>query len=353
MQLILNRIGWDIHCCIRWKAKESVFMKLSVALCSYHGEHYIKEQLLSILNQTKVVDEIIVCDDGSTDGTVGVVEEVKRGCDVTIKIYINKQPIGVCANFAKAMQLCSGDIIFLSDQDDAWREDKVEHIVKWFEKNPRKSVVFTNAELIDGNGDCFTEKTLFDAVTFGKKSQKLFDRGMDFEVFVKHNRATGATMALRRSIVDEVQIDTQATSKNGKLLHDHVIALTALTGNRLGYIDENLTKYRIHSQQVCGLGKWLQVPPGEFKIGYPVFRKEVLMPYLTKEQKERLAFFYQRFTFHSSWFGWKVVSNAATYMKYYREMGLKIVSYDMKQSFVLSRRRIINAFNRHIRHLDV
>ncbi len=328
-------------------------MKLSVALCSYNGEHYIKEQLLSILNQTRGVDEIIVCDDSSTDGTVGIVEEVKKGCDVAIKIYRNQQSIGVCANFAKAMQLCSGDIVFLSDQDDVWREDKVEHIVKWFEANPRKSAVFTNADLIDDHGDCFTEKTLFDVVAFGKKSQKLFDRGMDFEVFVKHNRATGATMALRRSFVDEVKVDTQATSKNKKPLHDYIIALTALVSNRLGYIDEGLTKYRIHSQQVCGVGTWLQVPPGEFKIGYPVFKAEILMPYLTKEQKERLAFFYQRFTFHSSWFGWKVVCNATTYMKYYREMSFKIVSYDMKQSFVLSRRRIINAFNRHVRHLDV
>ena len=124
-------------------------MKCSVALCTYNGAKYIEEQIRSILDQTLPVDEIVVCDDGSTDETPQIVEEIAKDVSVDIHVYRNDNNLGVCANFQKAVDLCQGDIVFLSDQDDIWYPHKVKTIVDWFDNNPNKSVVFSNADLID------------------------------------------------------------------------------------------------------------------------------------------------------------------------------------------------------------
>ena len=91
----------------------------------------------SILSQSKKVDEIIVCDDCSLDRTIEIIKNISESNkDVDIRIYENESNLGVCANFEKAVCLCNGDIIFLSDQDDVWMPNKVECIVAWFENNP-------------------------------------------------------------------------------------------------------------------------------------------------------------------------------------------------------------------------
>jgi len=101
-------------------------MTTSVALCTYNGAKYIEEQLRSIIDQTHRVNEIVVCDDGSIDETLEIVEKIKQQTsDIDFKISVNKPNLGVCANFDKAIHECSGDIIFLSDQDDIWMKNKL------------------------------------------------------------------------------------------------------------------------------------------------------------------------------------------------------------------------------------
>jgi glycosyltransferase involved in cell wall biosynthesis len=94
-------------------------MKLSVAMCTYNGAQYIEKQLLSILNQELPINEIVICDDGSNDDTLEKVENIAANYqDVAWKILQNAPQLGVTKNFEKAITLCTGDIIFLSDQDD-------------------------------------------------------------------------------------------------------------------------------------------------------------------------------------------------------------------------------------------
>ena len=98
-------------------------MKISVALPVYNSEKYIITQLKSIINQTEKPDEIIVCDDKSTDNTV---KEIKRFINSSelakkkIKLFLNSQRYGMDFNFQEAILKCNGDIIFLSDSDDYW-----------------------------------------------------------------------------------------------------------------------------------------------------------------------------------------------------------------------------------------
>ena len=90
-------------------------MKVSVAMCTYNGHQYIKEQLLSILEQTIPIDEIIICDDGSKDATIQIIIEYMNAYPGVIKLIKNSQNLGYTKNFEKAICLCSGDIIFLAD----------------------------------------------------------------------------------------------------------------------------------------------------------------------------------------------------------------------------------------------
>lgn len=92
---------------------------ISVAMTTFNGEKYIEKQIESIIHQSLPVDEIIVCDDGSTDHTV----ELLKKYDVTL--IQNFQNLGYKLNFKQAMEKCNGDYIFLCDQDDIWEKDKV------------------------------------------------------------------------------------------------------------------------------------------------------------------------------------------------------------------------------------
>ncbi len=229
---------------------------ISVALCTYNGEKFIEEQLLSILNQTLPVDEIVVCDDGSTDKTKEILETYQKN-DNRIKIHINNSNLGIIKNFEKAISLAKGDIIFLSDQDDVWLRTKVELMNEIFITKPQSYVLFSNAELIDENNATFTSKTLFDIVNFSDKTKKYFSDGLDFELLNIENRITGATMAFRKSYISEI-----LPFKNfEKILHDEFIAISAINDNCLYMIDKCLISYRIHRNQIMGLGSWINVPP--------------------------------------------------------------------------------------------
>lgn len=127
-------------------------MTVSVAMCTYNGAQYIEEQLLSILHQSVPVDEIVICDDGSTDETIEIIKRIKRDAAIPISIHINEPHLGVNLNFEKAIKLCHGDIIFLSDQDDIWEENKVDTIIDYFSTHEDKNVVFGDAVLIDRGG---------------------------------------------------------------------------------------------------------------------------------------------------------------------------------------------------------
>ena len=93
---------------------------ISVAMTTYNGEKYIRKQIESILNQSMKVDEIIVCDDGSTDKTVEILKEYP------VTVYQNENNLGYRLNFKKAMSLCTHEYTFLCDQDDIWEKKKIK-----------------------------------------------------------------------------------------------------------------------------------------------------------------------------------------------------------------------------------
>src|SRR5437763_7661561 len=123
--------------------------RLSVAMCTYNGAHFLQEQLRSIAAQSLPIQEIVICDDFSEDETCAVVESFCREHPGLVRLQRNATRLGVSQNFAQAISLCQGDIIFLSDQDDSWLPTKVERMTALFTDDDTCAVVSVAATVTD------------------------------------------------------------------------------------------------------------------------------------------------------------------------------------------------------------
>ena len=117
----------------------------------YNGENYIKDQIESFLNQTLLPQEIIISDDCSSDKTLEILENYKEEKKITFKIFKNEKNLGFTKNFENAISKSTGDLIFLSDQDDVWYESKIEIMVKEFKENPNILLIIHDADLVNQN----------------------------------------------------------------------------------------------------------------------------------------------------------------------------------------------------------
>lgn len=220
-------------------------MKSSVALCTYNGEKFLNKQIDSILEQTISVDEIVVCDDGSTDATVSILNSYKEKFPTVFKIHINGKNLRSVKNFEKAISLCENEIIFLCDQDDVWKPEKVSLFLKKFRENTAVDVFASNAVIIDDNDNVIDKNTIWDVVSFLGKENIQYDF---FTVFsVVGNLATGANMAFRKSFISNA-----LPFPEKYFHHDEWISLLASSKNRFGFIEEKPSFYRIHETQQVG-----------------------------------------------------------------------------------------------------
>ena len=135
-------------------------MKISIALATFNGGRYLREQLESFLMQTRHPDELIVCDDGSTDDTIVILNNFKQNAPFSVNIYENKKNLGHLLNFEKSIGLCNGDIIFLSDQDDVWFSDKIEQHEKVHRNSSDIWVVVNDQEITDSDLNSLHQTTL-------------------------------------------------------------------------------------------------------------------------------------------------------------------------------------------------
>lgn len=233
-------------------------MKLSVALCTYNGAAYLEEQLNSYLEQEIIPHELVVCDDLSSDHTLQIVQAFAARATFQVHIHRNEQRLGSTKNFEKAISLCTGDIIFFSDQDDIWLPQKTKEIIKFFEAHPDKQLVFTDGIVIDNNKNELG--TLWEEIRFTSSEREQWEKGEAIKYLLRYNnRATGATMAVKKELLGSLLPFEQMNL----WIHDGIMLMKALLKNKAGYIEKTLILYRQHQQQQIGIRPIVDSP---FKI---------------------------------------------------------------------------------------
>lgn len=222
-------------------------MYLSASLLTYNGAAFIKKQLDSILMQTQKVDEIVICDDGSTDETIAIIHAYQNAYPGIIRLHQNEQQLGSTKNMEKSLGLVKGDLVFLADQDDIWLPHKVATLCAYFEAHPNIDAVFSNALLINEKDEVMKDIALWDIIGFPQATLPTAFNLFEF-LYRVDNIVTGAGLAIKN-----VKSLLSIPFPNIKgLLHDGWMGLYFASQGKLQYYDEKLFQYRVHVAQQMG-----------------------------------------------------------------------------------------------------
>lgn len=219
-------------------------MKNSVIMATYNGEKYITEQMDSIRNQTLPPDEVIICDDCSSDNTRTIINEYISKYKLTgWQLYSNEKNIGFFDNFFKALRLSTGDIIYLSDQDDVWDKDKLRTFTMQFEKNTNLMMVQSDFRFIDEYGNLLNKKEHYHGFTNGN-----FCELTSFEMC--KFAGSGYTMSFRRRVLEKIFDLCLNEKKDIFKFHDIMIGLVAVSEGECLLCRNIIDKHRIHENNI-------------------------------------------------------------------------------------------------------
>lgn len=202
-------------------------MMISIAVATFNGEKHLASLLESFLSQTKPVDEIVICDDGSSDNTIKIITDFKeKHYNFNIRLFQNNSNLGVAKNFSKAIKLCTGNLIFLADQDDVWEINKVQVMTSEYTRGTY-SYIISDMKVMDEDGN-------LESFTFSeyKENEQLISRS--------YYSNGCAIMADRHFLLSCLPIP----SRKG---HDVWFGYCARRLKTRLFLKEPLMRYRIHS----------------------------------------------------------------------------------------------------------
>ena len=222
--------------------------RTGVALCVFNGVRFLREQLDSIARQTQLPDRMAIVDDGSTDGSWEVLQQWAAEAPMPVTLHRNDTNVGVVRNFENAarMLLDKVDIVFFSDQDDAWFPGKLAAFVDAFAADPRLGLVHSDAELVDAAGQSLGTR-LFTALRVTDRERREVAAGRAWRAYVKRNLVTGAACACRSEVLERAMPFSPDT------VHDDWISFTAGLVSRVKLLDEPHMAYRLHGKNTVGL----------------------------------------------------------------------------------------------------
>lgn len=197
-------------------------MKVSIAMATYNGAKFLPEQLQSFIDQTHQPDEVVITDDCSTDNTVKIIESFVKRAPFKVKFLRNAENLGYAGNFNAALMQTTGDLVFLSDQDDVWFSNKIEYMINLAVEHPNYYVYMNDALLTD-------EKLNSANLT---KYGQLKSAGRSDEAFVM-----GCCCAIRRDYLDFI-----LPIPTGLKAHDNWLVEIA-GGLRVKLIDSTVLQY--------------------------------------------------------------------------------------------------------------
>ncbi|KAA0548343.1 glycosyltransferase family 2 protein [Bacillus sp. BGMRC 2118] len=207
-------------------------MNVSVAMATYNGEKFIKEQIDSILSQLDAEDELIISDDHSKDRTGEIIQEYTKN-DSRVKFFLNDEK-GVTSNFENAIKRTQNEIIFLSDQDDIWKPEKVETVKSYYKKHPEIYMIMSDITVVDQNLNPTIESFY----------QHRGSRTGVLKNIIK-NSYIGCAMSFRKELKSKV-----LPIPRNVPMHDMWIGLVADMDKSAMLIPESLVYYRRHESTV-------------------------------------------------------------------------------------------------------
>lgn len=219
-------------------------MKVNILLSTYNGEAYLKEQVASIQAQTFTDWQLLIRDDGSTDATKAMIEQLASRDKRIVWINPNDtQNIGVTKSFHRLLTYQTADVYFFSDQDDVWLEDKLSlclEAIKTKDKN-LPLLVYTDLSVVDKNLNK-QQASMIRSQSHHANTQLIQE--------LTENTVTGGTMMINHALA----VNWQATDTI--IMHDWYLALLAAALGQVIYIDQVTQLYRQHDNNVLGARTW-------------------------------------------------------------------------------------------------
>ncbi len=217
-------------------------MKVSVVMPTYNGERFLREQLDSIVRQSRCIDELLVGDDASDDGTVAVVEAFAATAAFNVHITRNDKNRGLTGNLNDLLRHATGEVILFSDQDDVWLDHHVERLVAPLEADPRVGLVQGNSTFVAADLEP-RGHTLWEVTGLSRGHLRRMNRAWPFPEAVRHRVVAGHAMAIRDRVRDA------AVPLARGWMYDQWVMLIAAAVGRIVYVEEPVTLHRQHEHQ--------------------------------------------------------------------------------------------------------
>lgn len=237
-------------------------MKISVVMATYNGMEYVEKQLDSIRTQFLLPDEVVICDDMSTDGTADFVEEyIEKYSLFGWRLYRNTENVGFKKNFLSALSKTDGDIIFLCDQDDVWYGDKIEKMSRIMEENGAILALSSSFDFIDEKDGKVLRLNEENTSNHGLIPKKINEKALvqiNLKTVMHSNISPGCTTVIRRELKELFCLNS-----NSVLPHDWELNLVAASMGGLYFYNDNMSRYRIHSNNTLGLDS---APEGRVQV---------------------------------------------------------------------------------------
>ncbi len=221
---------------------------ISVALCVLNGERFLPEQLESISTQSRLPDELVLVDDGSSDRTVPIARSFAASAPFPVRVYVNERRLGVTKNFERALRLCGGSMIAMCAHDDVWMPRKLSVLEGALAASPEAGLAFSDAEVVDGSLRPLGYR-FWQSIGFGRRELALVAAGRAFEPLLKRTFVGGTLLLFRSSYLDSI-LPIPATWQE-----DSWIALIIAAQARIVTVPEPLNLYRQHGANVVGGAK--------------------------------------------------------------------------------------------------
>jgi glycosyltransferase involved in cell wall biosynthesis len=208
-------------------------------MATYNGERFLQEQLDSIARQTLLPHELVVCDDGSTDGTLDILHRFAAQAPFPVRIHQNEARLGFGFNFLGALGRCTGDLVAFSDQDDIWKEEKLRVCAEAM-RDPTVGMVSHSARVL-AMGPSPLQIRLPD------HPDRWIENCSQLPV---HRAIVGFSIVLRRVVLERSPVPVYDRLRAAWAAHDRWAVAAALAYGRIKLLADELALYRLHESNV-------------------------------------------------------------------------------------------------------